>query len=97
MIENIESFQEVMLWAVVVGALIAFILAFAIGANDTANSFGTSVGSGVLSLYQAYFLASVFETAGALLLGWSLASTWSRGMFCGAFICEEGGEKRGSD
>lgn len=56
-------------WMIVVGFIIAFLLAFGIGANDVANSFGTSVGSKVLSLRQAFILASIFETLGAVLLG----------------------------
>lgn len=58
-----------LLWLVVVGFLIAFVLAFGIGANDVANSFGTSVGSKVLTLRQACWLATFCEIAGAVLIG----------------------------
>lgn len=63
------------LWIVVLAFVMAFILAFAVGANDVANSYGTSVGSGVLTFRQACYLATVFETAGAVLLGYKVADT----------------------
>lgn len=57
------------IWIVVAGFLVSFVLAVALGANDVANSFATSVGSKVLTLRQACILGSIFEVAGAVLLG----------------------------
>jgi sodium-dependent phosphate transporter len=56
-------------WMLVLGFLVAFFLAFGTGANDVANTFGTSVGSGVISLKNACIIATVFEILGAALLG----------------------------
>ena len=39
-------------WIGVLAFIFAFLLAFAVGANDVANSFGTAVGSKVLTMRQ---------------------------------------------
>uniref|UniRef100_A0AAQ4QEQ9 Phosphate transporter n=1 Tax=Gasterosteus aculeatus aculeatus TaxID=481459 RepID=A0AAQ4QEQ9_GASAC len=67
-------------WLLVVGFVIAFILAFSVGANDVANSFGTAVGSGVVTLRQACILATVFETLGSVLLGAKVSETIRNGI-----------------
>ena len=45
------------------------------GANDVANAFATSVGSGALSLRSAILIAAVMEFFGAFLLGGNVATT----------------------
>ena len=56
-------------WIFGLGLVISFYNAWGGGANDCANSFATSVGSGVLTLKGALIIASIFEFSGAVLMG----------------------------
>lgn len=75
-----EPYFSEVLWIVILGFILAFIVAFSVGANDVANSFATSVGSGVLTFRQACYLASIFEVAGAILLGYKVSDTIRKGI-----------------
>jgi len=51
-----------------------------IGANDTANCIGTSVGCGLLSFKRAVFLVAVFTILGAMLQGQYVMKTIGKGI-----------------
>ncbi len=55
--------------------LLAFYLAWNLGANDVANSMGTSVGSKAVTLRQALIIAGVLEFTGAVLFGQNVSET----------------------
>ena len=67
-------------WIVGLGGLLAVTTAYGIGANDVANAFASSVGSGALSIKQAVILAGIFEFSGALLMGSHVTDTIRKGI-----------------
>ncbi len=59
---------------------LAIYVACNLGANDVANSMGTSVGSKAVTLTQAIVIAGVLEFAGAVLFGRQVSSTLAIGI-----------------
>lgn len=55
--------------------LLAFYVAWNLGANDVANSMGTSVGSKALTLKQALIVAGILEFTGAVIFGQRVTAT----------------------
>ncbi len=55
-------------------------MAFAIGANDVANSMATAVGAKAISPKQATVIAGILEFLGAVLFGSHVATTITRGI-----------------
>lgn len=64
----------------ILAALFGLFMGFNIGGNDVANSFGTSVGAGTLSIPQALAVAAVFEVSGALIAGGEVTNTIRNGI-----------------
>lgn len=60
--------------------LFGVFMAFNIGGNDVANSFGTSVGAGTLTVPQALLIAAVFEVSGAVIAGGEVTATIRNGI-----------------
>ncbi|MBD2483011.1 inorganic phosphate transporter [Planktothrix sp. FACHB-1365] len=59
---------------------LAFYVACNLGANDVANSMGTSVGSKALTLKQAIIVAGILEFTGAVLFGERVSKTLATGV-----------------
>lgn len=57
-----------------------FAMAFAIGANDVANSMATAVGAKAITPRQAVIIASFLEFLGAVLFGSHVTSTITKGI-----------------
>jgi len=64
----------------VLGTYASVLVAVANGANDIANSVGTSVGAKALTLRQAIFFGLTAEVLGAMTLGSLVAKTISKGV-----------------
>ena len=76
---------------VIITAVLGFLMAFGIGANDVSNAMGTSVGSGTITVKQAIIIAMVFELAGAYLAGGEVADTIKSGIIKADMFASEPG------
>ena len=74
--QMIYSFhEEFALWILIFGVIFGFVLSFVVGANDSANSWGTPVGAGTVSFGVAVLCGSVMELLGAVLLSAGVVRT----------------------
>jgi len=64
----------------VLAAVFGAYMAMNIGANDVANNVGPAVGSGALTIGGAIIIASIFESAGALIAGGDVVGTIKKGI-----------------
>ncbi|MDC8830104.1 inorganic phosphate transporter [Alteromonas gilva] len=81
----IQSYGMVL---IIMAAVVGFVMAWGIGANDVANAMGTSVGSKALTIKQAIFIAMIFEFAGAYLAGGEVTSTIRKGIIDSAYFID---------
>ncbi|TNM66003.1 inorganic phosphate transporter [Aliirhizobium smilacinae] len=71
---------------VIAAAALAGYMAMNIGANDVTNNIGAAVGARAMTMGFGLALAAVFEVAGAVLAGGSVAHTIASGITNGALV-----------
>ncbi|ARJ56287.1 inorganic phosphate transporter [Campylobacter cuniculorum] len=64
----------------ILASIFGIFMAFNIGGNDVANSFGTSVGAKTLTIKQALIIAALFELSGAIFAGGEVTKTIRSGI-----------------
>lgn len=64
----------------ILASIFGIFMAFNIGGNDVANSFGTSVGAKTVTIKQALIIAAVFELSGAIFAGIEVTKTIRSGI-----------------
>ncbi|EOX8237507.1 anion permease [Campylobacter jejuni] len=64
----------------ILASIFGIFMAFNIGGNDVANSFGTSVGAKTVTIKQALIIAAVFELSGAIFAGAEVTKTIRNGI-----------------
>lgn len=83
-----EILQSYGMILIILAAVVGFVMAWGIGANDVANAMGTSVGSKALTIKQAIVIAMIFEFAGAYLAGGEVTSTIRKGIIDTAYFID---------
>ena len=83
-----ELLQSYGMTLIILAAVVGFVMAWGIGANDVANAMGTSVGSKALTIKQAIIIAMIFEFAGAYLAGGEVTSTIRKGIIDATYFSE---------
>lgn len=76
----------------IIGLMMAFMLAVSLGANDAATPTDCAVGAGVISIRKAVVLFAIFTAVGAIAQGYMVMKTLGRGIVpeisvAGAFAC----------
>jgi PiT family inorganic phosphate transporter len=64
----------------IIGLILAFVMAMNLGGNDAANPTSATVGAGVLSIRRALLVFAIFTIAGAGLQGFMVMKTIGKGI-----------------
>jgi len=72
--------MDVQLILLIIGLILAFVMAMNLGGNDAANPTSAVIGAGALSLRRALLLFAVFTMIGAVLQGHMVMKTIGRGI-----------------